>query len=188
MIPIIILNYFAGITGGIWLIFKGQIAIVILGLGASFLMPFIYGILVGIPTLLLTPIITWLQEKNQKTLTLIMVSLVFFVNALINLIWVFAVLAYAISFSESSTLIPFIIFGYTIATSPFMYMAKGELPDNYATNFHVFIIQISYILMALFYLLDVAFLTIPTILIIIISFSIYIAKISSYLYTDNHYE
>ncbi|MFA5232158.1 MAG: hypothetical protein WC410_00525 [Candidatus Paceibacterota bacterium] len=180
-VPIIILNFFAGLIGGLWLVFKGKIIFVILGLLVSFLMPFAYTIVIGIPSLVLVPIIFWLQEKNQKILALFFGFLIFFVNRILDLLWTFIILGYAIYFSDESTLIPFLLFGYMVATKPFLNMASGESPDAIGTHVTIFIIQISCILASVFYLLNIAYLTIPTILLIVVGFSVYVVKYANYI-------
>ncbi len=174
LIPIIVLNFAAGIIGGIWLIILNQWQFLIYGLIASFIMPFVYSIIIS-PTLLLAPLIVKLHDKGARISYVFAWFNMFFTHAVI-LAWIFSIGSIAIGVAEtySQNFWPYLLFGYSIANSPLKYMAKGEGPNAGAgTHSTLYLAQISYLILVIFFIFNISQLALPFILLITLAIEIY---------------
>lgn len=178
---IVFLNIIAFTSGGIWLLIVGEWHIVVALLILDFLIPTIYFI-ITIPLYFLFGLpIDYFSKKNKKVPVLIFGSLSMTFTNIINLIWVIGVFLYMISLAEKTgiSFIPFLLYGYAIATGPFTYMASKEPPDSYGTVIGVYLIQMSFILLSLLFIFKILWLGLPVLIILIIIFEIFLLKLTS---------
>jgi len=152
-----LLNTFAGIISGIWLLFKGQWRVVLGGFLASLSMPH-WWCIVALPGIGLT-MLSLKSAKDHKSKVL--VATLGFVSGLYDSIlimaWVGGVFIFALMWSSRSVgiLIPMLLGGYSVATSPLAYMVRYETPDNIRAYIILFVSEIGYVLMAILTLLGV---------------------------------
>jgi len=179
-IPIIFLNFFGEIVGGIWLLFLGQWKLVLVAFLFTLFVPYGYSIvfLIQMP---LAALLVFAQNKNKKYLALITGFINIFISHALILIYVFFVIDFAISISISKDLniIALLLFGYGVATSPFSYMASKEGPDAIASFLGVFVSQISYIIFAVAYLFNYPVIAIPIIFLIVFGIEVFQLSIVS---------
>jgi hypothetical protein len=166
---IMLLNYFGWIVGGIWLLFTGHWAFAVGAFLVGVFFPYAYSLfcLILIPfTLLLTK----LEEKRQKGLLTAVGIVTILLSHFINLVYVVSVFLAFMSYSESNTLnyIPFMIFGWSVATGPFSHMASKERGDSVGTFIGLYIVYISYLILCATYILKAGFLVLPLIALVII--------------------
>lgn len=176
-IPIIILNIGGAIVGAIWLFVIGEWKLVIGAFIISCIFPFVYSLIMLIQ-LPLDILLGWFVERKKKSF----VAITGFVNMLIGHIaglgWVFLVFTYAIILSEKQTSIPYLLFGWEVATGPFQYMASKEPPDSIGTYAAVYLLQIAYLIFVIFFFLGIFPLTIPVVILITLFLEIFLIKIA----------
>jgi hypothetical protein len=141
------LNFFAGIVGGIWLLFFKEWRLVLGGFVFSLFFPTLYA-LISLIQMPLMAIMNHLSKK-QKTGWL---SFVGFINlTLTNLFHLFLVIAtitLMLTSAQGKISIPFLLFGYSVILSPFQYMASKEPGDAIGTWLGLFFMQTAYIVLA----------------------------------------
>lgn len=81
------------------------------------------------------------------------------------------------TFAEGRNVFPYLLFGWEIATGPFQYMASKEPPDSIGSYAAVYLTQISYLILGVFYFLGILSLALPLIIVITIAMEIYLLKI-----------
>jgi hypothetical protein len=186
--PIIIVFNIIGFTvGGIWLLIAGEWRIVIFAFAIDMLIPTIYSIITLPFTFLFNLPINYFAKKNMKIPTMIFGSLSLTFSNIINLIWVIAVFIYMTITAQNTdnSVIPFLLYGYSIATGPFTYMASKEPPDSYGTFLGVYLIQMSYIILSVLYLIHLLWLGLPIIILLLIVLEISLLKVTSELMNEN---
>jgi len=181
ILPIIILlNFLGGIIGGVWLFILGEWEFILIGFIISIFFPWIYTLI----SMVITPVnllTAYFYKKSKKIPSLISGFVGMFFGHIIIIFYVLIVLSNS---TDNATLakvsvIPFLLFGYSVATSPFSYMASKEPSDSYGSYFAVFIAQIIYILAAVFYSVGYVELTISFTLIIVFGIEFVLLKIGS---------
>lgn len=171
---IVVLNITSEIVGGIWLLIIGEWALALGAFVFSLFLPW----LISIP-LVIIGFVSWgfLWVATKVRLTGIGSFITSFFQHLIYLAWIFLVFIMFLSYSDGHNPLPYILFGYGVATGPFTWMASKEAPDAYGTLIANFLMQMTYIILAILYFLGLSYLAIPIILIITILFDIFVAKI-----------
>jgi hypothetical protein len=173
-IPILVLNIFGEIIGGVWLMFLGEWKLVICWFIFSIFAPYAYSIvlLIQIPLAGLS-ILT--LKKNMKNLTLIIGFISSLITYLIITAYVLFIINKAVFISESKgiNIIALLLFGYGIATGPFSYMASKEGPEATGSFIAVFVSQIGYIVFAITYLFNYPIISIPIVLLFIFAVELY---------------
>lgn len=136
-------NFFAGIVGGIWLLCAGQWRIVLIGFLASISMPW-WWIVVSLPSLGFMALLVLLHDKNSRVGVAIIGVIAGLYDSFLIMGWLAAVFASALMFAweREITLLPMLLFAYSVATSPLLYMASKEPPDSEGTNLTIFIVVI----------------------------------------------
>lgn len=150
-IIVIVINFFSGIVGGIWLGIFGHWKSIVSGIVIAIAMPWLY-ILVSLPSLGLTVLAGFLAEKGMKTLT----ALVGFItslydNALIG-IWVIMIFGYFMRTAEPKLHIPYLLWAYSTMMAPLSYMAsKDSRDDSMGSALGIVFAQLSYLACVLFF-------------------------------------
>ncbi|MDO8486205.1 MAG: hypothetical protein Q7S77_00700 [Candidatus Staskawiczbacteria bacterium] len=181
IVPIIFLNFFGEIVGAIWLLIIGQWQLVIIGVIISFIFPFIYSIISLVTQFPLGGLALWAEKKNKKILMLVLGFISMFIGHIIILFYVLYVADKAIIIAELANIniLAMLLFGYGVATGPFSYMAKSEPSDAIGTFIAVFIAQLSFIIIAIAYLLNYPLIAVPIILIFVFGLEVYLLSITS---------
>jgi len=151
---LLLFNFFAGIVGAIWLLCIGEWRIVVAGILASFTMPW-WWLVVSLPTLALFPLLVFFSNKKNVLGMAIFAFLADLYNSVLMTAWIATVFFFAVDliFWSDVSLIPMLLFAYSVATSPFLYMASKEPPDNFATSYSVLTIVIGSFLIVLLFLI-----------------------------------
>lgn len=177
-VPIMFLNFFGGIVGGIWLLIIGGWRLVLLAFFIILISPYIFGLIY----LILTPLIlltTYFANKKKTILMMIFAFINMIATSIVNLTWVIWVMSMVLQLHDQGLpLIPLILGGYAVATGPFTYMASKESRDAIGTFVGVYTTQIVYILAIIFVLTGLGGLVIPLAVLIAVGFDIYLLKIS----------
>jgi hypothetical protein len=156
LMPLIILNIFSGIVGGIWLAIIGQWKLIVAGLVLSFVMPWIYSI-VSLPAMGLGMLASSAGERGYKISAFILISLASIYNYALLAGWTLLVLLFFIRNIESGSFVPYLLGGYATAMSPLGYMASKEPPDSTGTSLGFLLAEICFIVLAVLWILSVPF-------------------------------
>jgi len=137
-------NFFGGIVGGIWLLFKGEwglvlIAVVLLFMGGIFLIS-----LLLLPSLGLGFLSGVLLEKKKYLATGILSTIAHAYTIVVMAAWGLAFLLFFLSKAHHDTLIPTILLSYGPATGPWAYMASKE-GDFSVSHISTFFLQVAYL-------------------------------------------
>lgn len=156
---IFLFNFFAGIVGGIWLLCIGHWRIVLAGFLASLSMPW-WWVIVSLPSLGLMALLVLFGEKKSKVGVAIVGLIAGLYDSFLIMGWLALVFTFAliVTWEHEGTLYPMLLFAYSVATSPLLYMASKEPPDSEGTNLTMSIVVIGSILMVV-----LAFLGVPLI-------------------------
>ncbi len=188
LVPFIILNFLAGIVGGIWLIVMGQWMLAVLALITVFIMPMVFGIIL-LPTMPLAMLMFYLKEKNK----LFWMSVVAWINLtivqVVMIIWAYIVFVAAILLSGDTNVIPYLLVGYAVATGPIASMAKNEGPDATASHMGAWLVQVSYVILSIFYFLDIVPFALPILLLLAFLIASYLLKVANlYAKAEKEYD
>lgn len=186
-VPIMFLNFFGGIVGGIWLLIIGGWRLVLLAFFVILISPYIFGLIY----LILSPLVllaTYFANKKKALLMMVFAFVNMLATSIINLTWVIWVISVALQLNDQGLpLLPLVLGGYAVATGPFTYMASKESSDAIGTFVGVYTTQIVYILAIIFVLTGLGGLVIPIAILIAVGFDIYLLRIS-YLLQKAHAE
>ena len=152
--PFIILNFLAGIIGGIWLLILGEWSLVFFSIIASIILPMIFGIVL-LPTLPLAYLMDLFYRKKRIFLMNIFAWINLSFVQIVMIIWTHIVFISMLILSEEVNIIPYFLMGYAVATGPIAYMAKQEGPDATGSYAGVLLVQVSYIIFVVFYFLNI---------------------------------
>jgi len=154
--PLIILNIFSGIAGGIWLIIIGQWKLIVAGLIFSSIMPWIYAI-INLPEIGLGFLAASAWEKGSKLNFSILGFLGSIYNYAVLSIWSLFVLLFIIQRIESGNFVPYFLWAYSTIMAPLGYMASKEPPDSTGTSMGLFFTEIYFIVLAILWILSIPF-------------------------------
>lgn len=141
-------NFSAGIIGGIWLIALGNFWFVIFCIIISFIMPYIYA-LVMLPSLLLAPLLSKAIEKENRFFTVVLGFIAGGYSNFLLALWATYVFGFVV-LSNNFPLTPALLLGYAITMGAIGSMARGEGPDaGSGTTFGVLFVQVCYLIMTI---------------------------------------
>lgn len=127
ILPIMILNFFAGIVGGVWLAIAGEWGIVGYGLLITIFGVIAASLLLAPGIILAFPAIAAAERGNN------FLSAVFGIPSIIYTYLVmgaWAIFIFALLISKSHNLIPAVLWSYSTATATWSYMAQKEAGSN----------------------------------------------------------
>ncbi len=144
-----LLNFSSGIIGGLWLAFSGGLFLVIWGILFSLVMPTAYTFICFIPSLPFTALFKWATDKNHKIIAYISAFLVSGFNKFILAIWTTSIFVFFIQ-NNNLSLIPLLLWGYSVVMGPISYMAHKEGPEaGEGTYMAVLFTQLSYLILTI---------------------------------------
>jgi energy-coupling factor transporter ATP-binding protein EcfA2 len=138
LVPILLLDFLGGIVGFIWLATMGEWGIIIGGIIYMVIGAFVVSLLL-IPSLLLAVPITYFAKKeNVIGISIFGLLSVSYVAVIIyfTCAWIFQ--AYTGSIPVGNSIIPYLLWSYSIATAPWAYMASKEDKDATGTFIALF--------------------------------------------------
>jgi len=141
-------NFFGGIVAFVWLLIIHQWRDVVMGIAASFIMPFAYSILT-LPTFLFAAGIPWLNEKKRIVLATILGFIVSLYFNILMVFWVLYVYSTFVFSCPKGAEIPSFLWGYSVMISPIGYMASKEDSDTHGTTLGVLLAVITYFVLTL---------------------------------------
>jgi len=145
-------NFGAGIVGGVWLLLSGGWRIVGLGLLISIIMPWAYTIAL-LPAFPITPLLVKVVEKKSRFWVSVLGFIAGSYQYLILALWVTLAFGWFVLELEGGySPIALILWGYSVVMGPIGYMASKEVSDSTGTTLGVLFTQISYITLAVNYL------------------------------------
>lgn len=177
LIPFIALNFLGGLVGGVWLLFMGEWRLVGSGILLLIFASFLHSIVL-IPTLPLTALFAYLLGKGQKVLAGITAFVSMLYVQAVGLIWTIAIFLVMVSYGQDTHLLPYLLFGYSLATGPYSYMASKEGGDATASHMAVWLVQFAYVLFFLFYYLNILPYALPIILIVTLLVELWLLKLA----------
>lgn len=187
---LILFNMFAGIVGAVWLLCLGHWRVVLYGFLSSLTLP-AWWFIVSLPTLALVPVLFFFSNRKNRVGLFIFTFLTDLYNSFLMTGWTAIVFFYCIDliFLEKMPLIPMLLFAYSVATSPFLYMAQKEPPDSFGTNYSVSVIVIGSFLIVLLFLCGLPFIY-PLIILCVLMLikTVYIAIVSVLLSVEGQLE
>lgn len=170
---VMILNFFSGIVGGIWLGILGHWGSIGIGFGLGFAMPWIYS-LASLPAMGLGVVLAFFAERGSKTFTGILGFLTSIYNNALLAVWVIWVFGFFMGRAEAKSFIPYLLWGYSTMMAPLSYMASKEPPDSMGTTLGVFFAQLCYLIWVLFFFFGKTFLPwLYTIIVVGVLFSLF---------------
>ncbi len=177
-VPIMILNFFGAFIGGIWLLFLGEWKLVLGALIFSFIFPSVYGLIV-MPLLPLDFLMFKLIEKDKKKSAMVIGFIANMLTTTVNLSWVVAAFIFVTRTFEhnGNNPIPYVLYFWEIALGPFQFMASKEPPNSIGTYVGLYLLQISYILLCVFYFLNIIVFVQPVIITIVILVQIFLLRL-----------
>ncbi len=148
-LPIMILNIFSGIVGGIWLAFLGQWRLIGIGVVLLFTAHIILSIFM-IPSILLSNAAMKFYGKNKSLVLLFVYISQFYVNLLIIATCVIAFLICSGFFNGDTYLeyVPYLLWSWGMALGPWQFFASKE-PDNEFSTITLFSASVFYFLFML---------------------------------------
>lgn len=177
LVPIVALNILGGITGGIWLLVLGEWKLVLIAVLVGVAFPFAYSAIILFQTPL-AGLTLHLREKNRNVLASAIGFISMLIGHAINLAWVTLVFFLALKYSEGQNVIAYLLFGWEVAVGPFQYMARGEPPDSVGTYVALYLLGLSYLILALFYFLSILSFALPLIIVITLAAEVYLLKVA----------
>jgi energy-coupling factor transporter ATP-binding protein EcfA2 len=138
LVPILLLDFFGGIIGFIWLAILGEWGIIIGGVIYMVIGAFVVSLLL-IPSLLLVAPITYFAKKeNTVAIAFFGLLSVSYVAVIIyfTCAWIFK--AYTGAIPAGNSVLPYLLWSYSIATAPWAYMASKEDKDATGTFMALF--------------------------------------------------
>ncbi len=142
-----------GLISGVWLLYLGYWKLLLHSSFVSFMMPYVYVIL-SLPTYALQKLLTKLEKRKSRSLIPLGILIALYEKTII-FIWLLLVFSIIVpdNWTGISTL-PFILWGYAIAMYPVSRMSRSEGQDpGVATALGTRMVQISYLLIVIFYFL-----------------------------------
>ena len=135
VIPIMVLNFVAGILGGIWLAFLGQWGVILAGFALMMGGAFLVSILL-LPSMIFMMALLLVNEKLAASafamvpLALLSITYTYCIMGL----WAVGIFWYFSNSVSTNAMIPAIFWSYSIATSVWNYLAQKDAQsgNNYA--------------------------------------------------------
>ncbi len=145
-LPLLILNYFSGIVGTIWIIMLGDWNSLIFAFIITIVAPFVLAWPLMLSIIFIYPGM-WLIKFNfiGKLLSYPFFILGGFTTWFVMYYWGIIVFEHGILRSynyNASILLPYLLLCYSISTSPWSYMASKEGPENMGVVIPLFFTQI----------------------------------------------
>ena len=145
---ILILNFFSGIVGGLWLLFVGGWGLVVSGIIMSIFMPYGWSI-AFLLQLILAPFLTKAAEKGNKFWVAILGFIANFYGNFLIVLWTYFAFNFFMDYRTEYSLLPLLLLGYSVALGPLQYMAQKEGPDSSGSFLGVFLAQLGYIVLSI---------------------------------------
>jgi len=147
---LILINFFSGIVGGIWLAFSGGLSLVLYGIGLSIFMPWGYSI-AFLPQMGLAALLVNFVEKGNK---LVVGTLGFITSVYGNFIltiWSIFVFESLVK-NQPQPIIPLLLWGYSTVMAPLSYMVSKEPPDSSGTSMGLLFVQLSFVVLTVLFI------------------------------------
>jgi hypothetical protein len=126
-LPIMALNFFGGIIGGIWLIILGEWGAVGMALGAAIFGAFFCSFLLMPGLLFSGPGLMLFEKKGLlRLISYPLLLLGFLWTYVVMSVWALGLFLNFLNRSDSSSLIPMMMVAFSAATGPWSYMAQQE--------------------------------------------------------------
>lgn len=174
---ILILNFFSGIIGGLWILFVGGWKLIVSGIVISVLMPYGWSI-VSMPQLALTPFLIKAEERGNKFWVATFGFIANFYGNVLIVLWISFSLNFFMEYRSQYPLIPLLLLGYSVALGPLQYMAQKEGPESSGSFMGVFLAQIVYIVPAVIVLFG-GVISLTILIVIALIFSIFNTTIAT---------
>jgi len=152
-LPIVFINNFGVIAGGVWLLILGEWDIIIPGLVILILG---YVLLLWIFTIRLIFVMpsTYFIEKNNQTAGMFFGFMNVLFTIAVIVVWCVIVLFYFLKLAGYGSFYPTILWSYCIAASPISYLAYKDLQGgNEAAMILTFFAELSYLIIILGFIL-----------------------------------
>jgi len=147
---LVIINFFSGIIGGIWLALSGGLSLVIYGIILSIAMPWAYTI-AFLPQMGSMLLLSKLEESGNKILVAIFGFIVSIYGNIILAIWSVIVFENLVV-GRSQHILPLLFWSYSTVMAPLSYMVSKEPPDSTGTSMGLLFAQLSFILLTVLFL------------------------------------
>lgn len=173
-----LLYIFGGIVGGIWLLIVGEWKLLLLTFITSLIIPFVYSIITMPFSYLLMLPVGYFKERKRKMPLIILGSMNLLISCVTIVAWVMLAFFFMMMYTDRTgvSMVPLLLYGYSVTTGPFIYMASKESDDSKASKIGVYLAQISYVILAILFFFDAMRLSLPIIIALIILLQIYLLK------------
>jgi len=166
-----IVNVFGGVIAGIWLSILGEWELVLIGLGCSILMPFVF-LIISISAKSLSRLVSWAQEGNLNMIArgFILISVIY--NNYLIYFWAYTIYFFFTRYITHNNPCPFLVWSYSIVMAPFSYMAIKAESRPVGHPVMLFLALVFSTLFSLQYFLIIGSLSHFTIIVFIIAISL----------------
>ena len=151
-----LLYIFGGIVGGIWLLIVGEWKLLLLTFITSLIIPFVYSIITMPFSYLLMLPVGYFKERKRKMPLIILGSMNLLISCVTIVAWVMLAFFFMMMYTDRTgvSMVPLLLYGYSVTTGPFIYMASKESDDSKASKIGVYLAQISYVILAILFFFD----------------------------------
>ncbi len=153
-IPLGLFNLLGSVVAFIWLAVVGEWALIGWGIASTFLSTYLLGFVLMLSIVFALPG-GYLWKRGWTVLASPFIVLgVLYTTAVITL-WCGWVLAFAAQRVDNASLVPALLWSFSMATGPLAFMASKEDADNISATMTSYFAQVSYIVMMLAVLLGI---------------------------------
>lgn len=133
MFLILALNLFGGVVAGVWLAILGEWFAIAMGIGLIILSPLIIGILL-LPNMLLVWLIgRYSYQSKTNVLGFLAAGSLLYTSLIMALFGVVVLLIFAEA-SDYRNMLPFLLWSYTVASSPWLFLARKDTESGLNSN------------------------------------------------------
>jgi hypothetical protein len=120
----------------------------------------------------------YFKERKRKMPLIILGSMNLLISCVTIVAWVMLAFFFMMMYTDRTgvSMVPLLLYGYSVTTGPFIYMASKESDDSKASKIGVYLAQISYVILAILFFFDAMRLSLPIIIALIILLQIYLLK------------
>jgi hypothetical protein len=139
-LPLMLLNSIGGVVAFVWLAILGKWSIIGYGIAFMIGMPILFSI-AQLPGMGFTLAASWFADKKWRTLMILTVFLGSLWTSGLIVVWCIGVVVRHVNLAADTSLIPVLLWGYTVAIGPLAYMASKD-GNNPFTAFQMLIAQV----------------------------------------------
>lgn len=136
-LPVMLLNFFGGIVGGIWLVVVGQWGLIGLGILSMFISSFGLGLVLAVGLVFSAPAAVAF-EKGKGAIGIVLALIGNLWTTAVMTLWCVGSFYVCLRYYHRGSIFPYLLWAYGMATGPWTYMAAREGRDAIASSLSAF--------------------------------------------------